>query len=250
LVFSGGRGYHIHIRTPKVLDMDGDERREIMDYVAGSFQDFRDIFPKKRVPRVRSVYMAYMLPSVEGGWGGMVRETAIELVKSMEKMGKESAIELIKECGIRRNTAERIYESLFGKRGGWKGILKGDMEVFRTETERDNFIKLIEHQVRKKYGVHPDIHVTQDTKRLIRLPLSLHGGTGFMVKPLKRDELDDFIPTRDAVPDIYGDEKVDISVEGRENVGIRGESYIIKRRDKVPEYVAVYLLLSGKGKMV
>ncbi len=251
LVFSGGRGYHIHIRTPRVLDMDGDERREIMDYVAGSFQDFRDIFPKRRIIKSRSVAMAYMLPNIEGGWGGMVRYSAIDLIERMKAMEYDEAIEFMRSAGIRRNTAERIYEHLFGERQGWKRMLeKDDLEVFRTESERDNFIKLIEFWVRKRYGVHPDIHVTQDTRRLIRLPFSLHGGTGFMVEPLKRDELEDFIPTRDAIPEIYGDEKLEIQMNEPLKITMKGEEYRLKNRVKVPEHVAMFLLLSGRGKLV
>lgn len=250
LVFSGGRGYHIHIRTPRVLDMDGDERREIMDYVAGSFQKFTDIFPKKRVPRVRSFSLAYMLPSMEGGWGGMVRETTFEILDEMENMDEKGAVEFMKGYGIRKDVASRIYESLFGKRRGADGIReRGDLEVFRTDGERDNFIRLIEKRLREKYGVHPDVHVTQDIKRLIRLPNSLHGGTGFIVKPLKRDELEDFTPTRDAIPDVY-DGEVEIIAEKKEKIHMKGKEYVIKGKAMVPEMVAMYMVLSGKGALV
>lgn len=248
LVFSGGRGYHIHIRTPEVLDMDADERREIMDYVAGNFREFSDIFPKKRIPRMKTYLLAYMMPEMKWGWGGLVREVALEILKKMEDMSEEEAIQFMKNSGIRVDTAEKLWESLFGRRKGYLRIMeKGDMEVFRTESLRNNFIKLIEFHVRRRYGVHPDIHVTADTKRLIRLPYSLHGGTGFLVKPLSRDELDDFIPTRDAVPEEYGDEKTEVMVENRIKIGIKGEKYSLKGEAEVPEYLAVFLLLSGRA---
>jgi DNA primase small subunit len=36
IAFSGGRGYHIHIRDPKVLSLESAERREIVDYLSGT----------------------------------------------------------------------------------------------------------------------------------------------------------------------------------------------------------------------
>ncbi|MFA4935934.1 MAG: DNA primase small subunit PriS, partial [Candidatus Methanoperedens sp.] len=36
IVFSGGRGYHIHVRDPKVLALESAERREIVDYLGGT----------------------------------------------------------------------------------------------------------------------------------------------------------------------------------------------------------------------
>ena len=35
VVFSGGRGYHIHVRDPSVFALGSDERREIVDYLTG-----------------------------------------------------------------------------------------------------------------------------------------------------------------------------------------------------------------------
>src|SRR5208282_2045026 len=44
-----------------------------------------------------------------------------------------------------------------------------------------------------------DAPVTTDIHRLIRLPGSLHGGTGFRVVPLTRDAIDTFDPFADAL---------------------------------------------------
>ena len=35
VVFSGARGYHLHIRDPRVLQLQSHERREIVDYITG-----------------------------------------------------------------------------------------------------------------------------------------------------------------------------------------------------------------------
>ena len=54
VVFSGGRGYHIHVRDPRVFSFGSDERREIVDYLAG-----------RGLAMDRFIHMAPM----EGDWG-------------------------------------------------------------------------------------------------------------------------------------------------------------------------------------
>ncbi len=248
LVFSGGRGYHIHIRATRVLDMNSEERREIMDYVAGAFVDFEEIFPKRRVMRARSYTEIPIIPGERGGWKGIAASSAKSVIREMVDKSEKEAVEMMKSAGIRRDVAKRIYERLYGEKAGYKRALEnGSLDIFRTESEIKNFIKLIEYRARQDYSVHPDIHVTGDVRRLIRLPGSLHGGTGFAVKPLSRDELEDFEPTRDAVPEIYGDESVTVKSDEKHKVRIKGRDFVIKGSTDVPEYLAVFLLLSGRA---
>ena len=248
LVFSGGRGYHIHIRATRVLDMDSEERREIMDYVAGAFVDFEEVFPKRRVMRARSYTEIPIIPREGGGWKGIAAASANSVIKDMMNGSEEDAVEMMKSAGIRRDIAKRIYDRLYGDKGGYRRALEnGSLDIFRTDSEIKNFIKLVEHRARQDYSVHPDIHVTGDVRRLIRLPGSLHGGTGFVVKPLSRNELEDFEPTRDAVPEVYGDEKVPVKSEEKHKIRMKGEDFVVKGNSDVPEYLAVFLLLSGRA---
>ncbi|MFC1787074.1 DNA primase catalytic subunit PriS, partial [Halobacteriota archaeon] len=46
IVFSGGRGYHIHVRDSRVIGLESPERREIVDYVKGAI-DIGQFFEKK-----------------------------------------------------------------------------------------------------------------------------------------------------------------------------------------------------------
>src|SRR5690606_32198531 len=55
-----------------------------------------------------------------------------------------------------------------------------------------------------------DEPVTTDTKRLIRLPSSLHGGSGLRVTPLAPKDLDDFDPLVDAV--VFGEREVKVDL--------------------------------------
>lgn len=46
ITFSGGRGYHIHVRDPRVWELGSHERREIVDYITGTELDADALFRK------------------------------------------------------------------------------------------------------------------------------------------------------------------------------------------------------------
>ena len=88
--------------------------------------------------------------------------------------------------------------------------------------------------------------MTSDIKRLIRLPSSLHGKTGLRVIPLTRDQVDDFRPLRDAVPDTWTDDPVSMRLANRINLEIRGEAFnVAPGVNDVPQYLAVFLAARG-----
>ncbi len=250
LVFSGGRGYHIHIRSPAVLDLNSDERRQIMDYVAGTFRDFREILPVRKVRGYRATKEIPIIPMEGGGWHSLVRRAAFSLVDDIESSGKEGCVDVLRGEKVRIDIAERTCERLFIDSRYRKIRESGDLSMFMSGSpEERGFLKAVENRMRRMFAVHPDVHVTPDIRRLIRLPGSLHGGTGFMVMEIKRDELDDFLPTRDAVPDIYGDEKVGVFTDKTVKVAIKGEEHRIKGSSEIPEEVAMFLLLSGRASL-
>jgi DNA primase small subunit len=101
-----------------------------------------------------------------------------------------------------------------------------------------------------------DEPVTTDTNRLIRLPGSLHGGTGLAVTRVDRDALDSFRPLADAVPEQFVGQEIRIDVPDlddlpgtgaeRGEIELGGDSFTITEGAQiVPEYVGVYLMARG-----
>ena len=88
-----------------------------------------------------------------------------------------------------------------------------------------------------------DEPVTRDIKRLIRLPGSLHGKTGLKVVTLTRDQMDDFDPLRDAVPETYPDRPVKVVLKEGTDVTIKGYRVRGSGPAEVPAYAAVFLVL-------
>lgn len=95
-----------------------------------------------------------------------------------------------------------------------------------------------------RFGASVDEPVTADIKRLIRVPGSLHGGSGMLVKKLALSELEEFNPLNDAV--VFGERPVKITVSKPFSVQLKGKDLRIEEGiQEVPEYAAVYLICRG-----
>ena len=89
-----------------------------------------------------------------------------------------------------------------------------------------------------------DEPVTTDTKRLIRLPTSLHGGSGFRVTPLDLSDLGGFDPLVDAV--VFGDRKVRVDLSLKVTMPLLGSTHALEKGPAtVPEALAVFLCCRG-----
>jgi DNA primase small subunit len=90
LYFSGGRGYHCHVKEPAILDLDSNERREIVDYITG--RDLQDSIIFREQVTGRKNYGSYSFASGKslkmpdtrirmGGRGELVGESLNLLMK-------------------------------------------------------------------------------------------------------------------------------------------------------------------------
>jgi DNA primase small subunit len=94
-----------------------------------------------------------------------------------------------------------------------------------------------------------DAPVTTDIHRLIRLPSSLHGGTGFRVVPLSREQLDRFDPFQDARLPAPSQERVPVTLAADVTYPW-GDHPIDGRRVAVvelPTAAALFLTLRGEA---
>jgi len=227
VVFSGSRGYHIHVYDREVLELGSRERREIVDYITGSGVSIELMLGKDN----------YVIPSVsEPGWYGRIGRAIgnyADRILSMEEGERRKELKSIKGVGDVR--AERIYEGL-------KRVKKEPRAVNALPKE---FIEYLKERVAiESSRGEADEPVTSDIHRLIRLPTSLHGKTGFLVKPLTIEEFDDFDPLQDAV--VFGDEKVSVNVLKPFNIRIRDFSCNAKEGTvEMPEYAAVFACARG-----
>jgi DNA primase small subunit len=127
--FSGNRGFHVLVRDKGILNLNSDERRELVDYLNGTGLDLKIVLPSKK--GVRSV-----LPSPEDpGWRGrlarwagyLYRKGADSIDRSytfeelfsekMEEIIRLASIEVDAQVTIDITRLIRIPGSINGKSG-------------------------------------------------------------------------------------------------------------------------------------
>lgn len=252
LYFSGGRGYHCHVVDPRVFQLNSSERREIVDYIIGADLDEETLFRKRVVEKTRvkgrmvpRVYRLEIPKPSEPGWRGRVGRGLISLLKEITSEG--SNIEYLKKYGISRKDVERLKKELTKER---MARIAEDGVIDQSPFIRRFFLKAaIQKAAISSMAGETDEPVTCDIKRLIRLPSSLHGKTGFKVCRILVDKLEEFDPLCDAV--VFDDEKVRVDVTVPVKTMMKGEFFDLgKGEHKVPEFLAVFLVARGMAKVM
>ncbi|CAI50086.1 DNA primase small subunit [Natronomonas pharaonis DSM 2160] len=242
VVFSGGRGYHVHVRRDDVLELDRTARREIVEYVLGEGLDFDDIVSTQAVAGSAgrsSPAQKRTLP--DGGWAGRVRTRLTTLFDEVLTMEEAAALDRLREFdGIGEGKAKA---ALTAARNNREELTKGNVDVHPAvySIARELFETVVEAE-----SAPIDEPVTTDINRLIRLPGSLHGGTGLEVQHLDRDAIDAFDPLSDAVPETFVGNEIAIYTQEPTTVELRGESFRLSEGvSSVPEYVGVFAMARG-----
>lgn len=243
LYFSGGRGYHCHVKDPSILDLDSNERREIVDYITG--RDLQDslIFHEQATGRKRYGSHSFasgkslkMPTPDQDGWKGRISRGIIDLVYEIKK--SDDPLKKLEEYGVNRHDAERLIADLSEERV--RRIQDGMLD--QSKTIRKFFLNsaLRKTAVSLSAG-ETDEPVTCDVKRLIRLPSSLHGKTGFKVVKISVDELKDFDPLIDAV--VLPDDPVRMMIQKQGSMEMNEQNFHLELGEQeVPTYLAVFLL--------
>jgi DNA primase small subunit len=219
--FSGNRGYHVHVVSEAFYDLDREARREIADYVTGTGLSFERLFWNE------GKKFFGPMPS-QGGFGG---KFARAFLARLEDDAFASSI-------ARKLKKPKEREKLKGaiERGNWDNIGIANREK-KLSGKFD--------EMRLTMAGRIDANVTADTSKLIRMPDSIHGGSGFAAKRLaSTDALMDFEPMRHAP--IFG--SAPLRVKATENIpslNIRDFSFGPIPSGEVrelPEACAIYLI--------
>jgi len=113
------------------------------------------------------------------------------------------------------------------------------------------FTKAVSTQVITAESAPIDEPVTTDTHRLIRLPKTLHGGSGLVVTPIDREALDEFDPLVDAIPEPFRGREIEVRVEEPRRVELDGDITKLEPGvHSVAEYVGVFLMARGEADKV
>ncbi len=223
-VFSGNRGYHLHIRREDAQQLSQQGRKELLDYLSS-----RGLEPNALGFRMEGHLRG---PSTaEKGWGGKIARHLSKLIAGGD------AKELAKKAGVGLPSAKRIIAN---KHEVINGLEQGHWD--KVNVRRDSWERAFKH-VAASLSVKVDQGVTMDVSRLIRLPTSIHGGTGFVACYIRNlgkfDPLKDPIVLGTSVERVKGLKDMDVRL-GDETIEFRAG----KEMD-LPEYAAYYGCAKG-----
>lgn len=255
VVFSGGRGYHIHVRDPRIFGLGGDERREIVDYLAGrglAMDRFIHMAPMEGEWGRDRAFRLRAPSSGAAGWGGRINRAIISFVADLRRMNEAEAILVLsKRKGIGPKKAASFYRSLQAPKV-LDEIAGGNLDLFRGSAAiwKILLVEFLDSEgVKVGFNLddergETDEPVTADVRRLIRCPGSLHGGSGMRVTPLTLRDLEDFDPLQDAV--VFGKETVPVQILKPFKTQMIGESFHLEEGPtELPACVAVFLMARG-----
>jgi len=245
VVFSGGRGYHVHVRDDAVGALESDQRREIVDYVRGTGLDYESLLSREVVAGSagrRSPAEKRTLPT-GGGWGRRTHDALLELCEALQESEREDALERLQEHD--RFGEQRAEAALSAFEANTEAVRAGNVDVHRS---LNTLARQVAADVAEQEHAHVDEPVTTDTRRLIRLPGSLHGGSGLCVTPLERAEVENFDPLSDAIPEPFRDHDIAIEITDGGELSLGGETFTLTEgQTRIAEYVAIFLMARGRA---
>lgn len=230
IVFSGHRGYHVHVYSDDVVMLDQNARREIIDYVRGRGIDVYFLFGGHS-----NEYIVSYGPSInEPGWLGRWSRGFYDYIINIKKaMGKN--IELPKKVSsLLIKNIDKIIEAYL--------LDSKPLLLPLALSLKSKNLRIFAEKIAEECGVKIDEQVTLDVKRLIRVPNTLHGKTGLKAAIVRYDSLDSFNPLTDAV--IFKNGKVTVKVYESPEIHMLNKDFGPYQSQIVnlPIYVAIYLI--------
>ncbi|RLF13164.1 MAG: hypothetical protein DRJ68_01095 [Thermoprotei archaeon] len=227
VAFSGRRGFHVHVESDVVKELDQRARREIVDYVKGVGLAIAEGRGRVLIP-----------PLTAPGWFGRVSRGVYEILsgRSIDELASSLGLKATKKF---REGVELLTSSL-ERAEDFQALPSGLRKMWKV---------LVDKAVQEK-RCEVDERVTTDIKRLIRMPGSLHGGSGLIVTKLSVKELETFDPLRQAVAFKKG--YVKVRVHEMPEIRFLDDVWGPFRNEvvEIPAGLAVYLICSGNATIV
>jgi DNA primase small subunit len=237
LFFSGHRGYHLHLVSEKMKTLDDMQRKEIVDYVIALGLD----------PAQQGLYLDLLdnrHPIVVGpeltdpGWRGRLARGVYQILTEWDQ-------NQLVELGFTARAARQIINERDEIRSEWsKKMLWGSFQD-RWRINDEVWKNIIQKAVTlMALPAKIDTVVTTDIHRLIRMPETLNGKTGFKAAMVELDQLEEFDPFYQPAV-LEGTQKV--LVKDAPALRIRDRQYGPFVDEKVELPLAAAVLLIAKG---
>lgn len=226
ITFSGKKGFHVRVSTKHPLFSDSaqkDEsvRKSLVSYVSG--YDFKPLDFIKVQAHLHSAN-TWHLKAYESGWGYRFNQSIEYLLKGAEGSTEDfdRILDLYspwyddkKRKGQKKNLpSQKVIEGFRKACNEHRdSILKGGDIRQMKDAEAKRLLMFALYRTRLRHASFVDRRVTADKARILRIPGSLHGGSGLVcckVPTLKH--LTDMSWVLDLQKELLGDEEVEVSI--------------------------------------
>lgn len=232
--FSGNRGYHVHVNSKEMFALDSKQRRGISEYISGANMDIKRFFPTMGQKGTR---LTGPKPS-DYGWGGKLARGLISALNegegSLERLGIDPKI----AKKLMAQKADIVF-----------GITTGNWDKINIQKKAE-FWNGVMQKMSISQSDSIDRNVTNDVYHLVRLPDTIHGGSGLLAKRIgSPSNLDAFDPMRKAVAFRGG--VVTLHIGAAPEFSIVGETFGPYENAVVelPTAAALYLVLKRLGEI-
>ncbi|HOW29214.1 MAG TPA: DNA primase small subunit domain-containing protein [archaeon] len=247
--FSGSKGYHLRVTDKSIIPLSKSSRLQMMNYIQGKSLDIEMLgfdlkkmrgpigenwFQKKFIEKMQQIIYNLTKEWLMKNLGYNVNKSN-KIMLQKETIKNKWDIKVYEDTDINKNRPKRIIWAPTGEKNlvdFWQDLfefVKQDVTTFRI-----------------------DPMSSSDIYKIMRMPNTIHGGTGFLSNTIKtREDLERFEPLSDSI--IFREDKtkkVEITrpINKFRLIDQEFGPYNIGEKIDLPEAVSVYLLLKGVAK--
>jgi DNA primase small subunit len=220
--FSGHRGYHLQINSKTIQELEPNARKEMVDYITGL-----GLNKTYHGDYVISMGSDKSLETV--GWKGRI-------AKGVYKFLSNVSTEDLKNLDLSKKTVDEIIS-----------MKKMDLSLVKGKS-KDDLEKIISRSIVNQAS-HIDTVVTTDIHRLIRMPNSLHGKTGWLKISFPTNEIETFDPLKKAIAFKKGEALIYVEEAPEFRLGEEMFGPFKNEKVELPLAAALFLLCKGGAKV-
>jgi DNA primase small subunit len=225
LNFSGKAGFHVHFRSEKIQTLNKKARIELVDYLTAHNIDYINLGIN---------FETLSFPKPAGLWQKRIIEGVKEFFMQDTK----------RICAVTGFAPKKVSPLVRDKSALLDSLTKGVLMQVEGRKSGEFWKKVLDFVVAKE-RCPIDRQTSVDLHKIIRVPATLHGETGFLAKTIPLESLKDFNPFNDAVA--FGNEKIKVRVIECPAFELNSQSFgpFKDSVEELPLFAAVYLI--GKG---
>lgn len=236
--FSGKAGYHVHVRSGRVKGLSQRARVELIDYLTlHEFNPFLQGFGRTERGAIRC-------PGLEERKG--INARLMKSLFSMFREGNEAFIAGI--GGIKKKQAQALIEkrkTVLEKMS--EGVLYSVPNAGDKVSER--FWNSLIDFSRQQNSLAIDRQTSVDLHKILRVPDTIHGGTGLLAKSISLEELKGFDPFVNAV--VFSEEPVKVFINKAPKFSLGGARFSAfnEIEEELPLNAAIFLIAAGRAEL-